>query len=1294
MTLSSSKLIRQVTFRYKSQINSTKRHKIISILRQLSFSLICSVALFPADVVAQITPDGTAPTTVEQLEEIMRINGGEREGNNLFHSFDEFSIPEGMEAIFENSTEIENIFTRVTGESVSNIDGILSTQGDANFFFINPNGIVFGDNASLNVGGSFIASSAESIQFENGSEFSATNPEQPILDLSGFPTGLGLGNNPGAITVNGDGQGIRDTPEPIDTISGLRVQSDETLALVGGEVKLDGGTLKTAGGRIELGSVSSGLVRLQSIDKGIILSYENISSLEDIQLSNSAAVDASGNGGGDIQVTSKNLTLLNGGQIVADTLGNQSGGTLSINASETIEMVGIPGNADSFNNTQISTETVKDATGAGGNIKINTGNLILRDEAQITASINGSGDAGSVDILARDSIEIIGKSSPTESFFGSAISTAVADEEATGVGGNLTIETERLTIRDGGIISVDTFGQGSAGNLFVKATDSIELIGKLPDGFLPSSLSALTQGSGNGGNISVETGKLSIQDEAAIAVSSEEPGTGEAGTISINAEDINLDNFGSITAATASGNGGDINIDTDLLQLDNESQITTEAGNEGDGGNITINTSNLTAKKNSNLTTSAVGGDGGNISFTADTILGLENSDITANAVGGNGGNITINTDLIYGYEPRSEVTPFEDITASSELGIDGEITINSPETSIDEDITFSALKIEPRDYKKLLKGSCLDDNRPGRELFNYAGGGIPETPDDYIYRDDPEDYAPVIKKPIPEQANNTPPIWQPGDPIIPANAVEVRNGRKFLVAVNQMSNGSSICDLKPENASPNARIQLQKIKITGNKVFSDDQLKNIIPVIEGSTVTIEDIFRIQSKLTNYYFNQGYASSGAFIASQETTGGVVEVIVVEGILAEAEIKGLSRFQRSYFINRLPIGKPLKIPQLLTILTKFRNNPLIDDLEAKLVRLSPETSRLAISVKEKNPLQTQVSASNTFSPSVGTYGIDANLNYHLLGNGDILNFGYSRTVKDGLIRYEAGYTLPINKYDGTINVNYTDAETNIVEEPTSALDIQANFKSYQFTARQPINLSRGEQLFVELGLEHIQSETFIDNDFSFAFTEGLPDGESKLTALRLATEYIKKGETSALLLRSQFSLGIDLLDATVTNAGIDGLFWSWQGKAQWLKELDDDLILASNLDIQLTPDKLLPIEQISVGGANSVRGYRQNLSIGDNGVIGSVELQIPLFEFLRFDDGVVKINPFIDGGGIWNNQDENIEDSTLLSFGAGVSLEIAEVLNARVDYGIPLIESDLPDDFDDGEKLTFSLVVTP
>jgi filamentous hemagglutinin family protein len=1382
MTLQSLKLIRQqLLFHYQSKTHLNKERKIISTVRRLSLSIVCSVFLFPAGVVAQITPDNSVPTTVEETEENMQINGGEREGNNLFHSFEEFSIPEGMEAIFENATDIENIFTRVTGGEVSNIDGILSTQGDANFFFINPNGIVFGDNASLNVGGSFIASTADSIQFEDGAEFSATNSEEPILTVS-FPVGLGLGSNPGAITVNGSGNQI--TPSEgsnsttvEDSATSLSVQPGKTLGLIGGDINTNSTTLNASDGQIELASVNSGLVNFQSEENGFAFNFDDVANYQNITLDNQSVLNASGEGGGDISLNAGNVNVQDGSLILIQNQGNAAFSGITINASESLTVKG--NSSDGAVASTVQTEAL--SSQKGGNITLSSPSLMLQD-GKIGAITYGKGSGGDIVINANNSVRLLDNSTPV-SFnainastysSGNAGSITISTHElsiiegssvtsstlATGKGGNIFVEansikidgikklvgvaiptqsniitstvgtgsagnirlnTSSLKVTNGGAINSSSFASGDAGAIDINASKSVEISGR----DITNSFSSLidtsivndpirqqifeipSAPSGNAGNLTINTPFLNIDQKGSLSVANE--GTGNAGTLSINAEDINLDNTGSITAAAASGNGGNINIDTDNLQIYNESQITTEAGNEGDGGNITINTSNLIAKKNSNLTTSAVGGDGGNISITADTILGLDNSDITANAVGGNGGNIDITTDLIYGYQARSQTTPFEDITASSELGIEGNININSPETSTEEDLILSAKKIELNKYKKLLTGSCLDENRPIREEFIYSGGGIPESPDNYL--DDQEYFTSpnptTLEELLQQRANgtpltnnttdNTPPIWQPGEPIVQANAVEIRNGRKFLVAVNKISEeGSSLCYPEVANASPTAKIQVKQIKFIGNYVFSDKHLKNIATIKEGSTVGIEDLFKITAKINNYYVNQGYISSGVFIASQEMTNGVIKVQVIEGTLTELEIKGLSHFQKSYFTKRLPMGEPLKQDKLLNILTKLNNNPLIADLSAKLIKITPQTSRLILKVKEKNPLTTQLAVSNSFSPSVGTYGGEANFNYHFLGKGDILNFGYSRTNKTGLVRYEAGYTIPINKYDGTINVSYTDAETNIVEEPTSALDIQADFKSYKFNIRQPINPNNiSKQFFVEFGLEQITSETFIDNDVSYPFTEGLPDGESKITALRLATEYINKGETSAFLLRSQFNLGIDLLDATVSNRGIDGLFWSWLGKAQLLKKLNnDDWILASNLDIQLTPDKLLPIEQISVGGINSVRGYRQNLSIGDNGVIGSVELQIPLLEFLRFNDGVVKLHPFIDGGGVWNNQDENIEDSVLLSFGLGVSLEIGKIVNARFDYGIPLIDADLPDDFDEGEKLTFSLVVTP
>ena len=317
-------------------------------------------------------------------------------------------------------------------------------------------------------------------------------------------------------------------------------------------------------------------------------------------------------------------------------------------------MEGIPGDADSNSNTQISAETVKEATGNGGNIKLIAKRLILGDEAQITTTINGSGNAGSIDVLASDSVEIVGKSAATGSLFGSAISSAVADEEATGNGGSLNIETGRLILTEGGIISVDTFGQGGAGNLSVKA-DSIELTGKLPDGFFGSSLSALSQGSGNGGNLFLETGQLSVTnhpdapvgnlisvtDGARVTVNSES-GTGNAGLIQISAKTINLNNDGGITAATSSGRGGNITLDSGQLQL-HDSEITATAGNNGDGGNININ---------------------------SDILIGTQGSRITANAYRGTGGNININTEGLF-FSPSSR------ITASSQFGINGTVKFN-----------------------------------------------------------------------------------------------------------------------------------------------------------------------------------------------------------------------------------------------------------------------------------------------------------------------------------------------------------------------------------------------------------------------------------------------------------------------------------------------------------------------------------------------------------------------------------------------------------------------------------------
>jgi len=739
--------------------------------KQKCLILPFAFCLLPTAASAQIIPDTTLPANslVTSLGSSSIITGGTPSGGNLFHSFEQFSVLTNNTAYFNNAADIQNIISRVTGGSVSNIDGQLKANGTANLFVLNPNGIIFGANATLDLGGSFVATTASSIKFADGNEFSVVNSSNPppLLTISA-PIGLQFGDNAGRIIVQGSGQGIRFTSDLIDTTEGLRVQPDKTLALVGGDLALEGGTLKTAGGRIELGSVgANSFVSLNPIDRGYALGYEGVSSFRDIQLSGAAAVDASGLGGGDMQIRGRQVTLTEGSQLEASTLGAEPGGTLSVTASESVELIGT--SVDGQFPSGFFTLVYPQATGAGGNLTVDTGRLIVRDGGLVAASTYDAGAAGNVVVKASEAVELIGTSADGQLFTG--LFTLVLPE-ATGVGGNLTVETQqlilrdgaqigsgtfgagagrtlavsasesieligtsadgqypsslftaveagatgaggnlilstgRLILRDGGVISAATLGAGAAGTLEVNASESVELIGTSADGQFPSLLSAQSTDTADAGDLKISTGSLRVRDGAAVTVSGQ--GSGDAGNLEVQANSIFLDNNGQLIAKTASGNGGNIILNVrDLLLQRHNSQIATDAsGGTGNGGNIDINSQFIVAVPD-------------------------ENSDITANAVRGRGGNINIITSGIYGQEFRPSPTPRSDITASSDFGVNGTVQINTPD--VDPSRGLTNLPEQLVDVSGLVDSSCAVAVSEESNFVVTGRGGVPPSPNETL---------------------------------------------------------------------------------------------------------------------------------------------------------------------------------------------------------------------------------------------------------------------------------------------------------------------------------------------------------------------------------------------------------------------------------------------------------------------------------------------------------------------------------------------------------------------------------
>ncbi|MEM1395539.1 MAG: S-layer family protein, partial [Cyanobacteria bacterium P01_H01_bin.150] len=710
---------------------------------------------------------------------------------------------------------------------------------------------------ALNIGGSFLGTTAESILFEDGFEFSAVNPQnQPLLTVS-VPLGLQMGNMRGKIEVQGSGHQITFNPANFSFIRdkrpvGLQVPSGKTLALIGGDISLQGGNLTAQAGRIELGSVLESVkVQLIPTSNSFTTGYDGVSKFGDINLSSAASVEVSGEGGGSIQLQGRQISLLEDSIIIANTLGTENGGLFSVKASESVEIIGSdipifptafsntvePGATGNTGNMTINTpqltvtgasliQTSTSGIGDGGDLNINTDKLSISNGSQVSTGTFADGNGENLTITATESVNITG--SKNFPFFTGLFSTALRDSTGdagdlnitapqlnliersqisfgtvgSGDAGNITLKVDTLAIKDGSLIATGTSADGNGGNLTITAADSVEIAGFddyddiIPSGLFVttepdstgnagnlkittpqlsliqgSRISAYTLGNGNAGNITLEVDTLAVKDGSQIGTgtfgggnagdltviaadsveiagfdddfsstlfSSAVKGSGDAGKLNINSNQIHIHDKGRISVSNlVNGNTGNLNINTNTIFLDNQASLEAEitAGNQG---NINLNSNFLQLRRNSRITTDATGtANGGNIDINSPVIAGFENSDIVANAVEGNGGNINITTSGLFGLKFRDQPTDdTSDITASSEFGINGTVEINN--VGIEPSSGLVELP-ELINTDVVIANSCVARRNQQDSTFYITGkAGFPYVPGEAV----PSDYS------------------------------------------------------------------------------------------------------------------------------------------------------------------------------------------------------------------------------------------------------------------------------------------------------------------------------------------------------------------------------------------------------------------------------------------------------------------------------------------------------------------------------------------------------------------------
>jgi hemolysin activation/secretion protein len=524
---------------------------------------------------------------------------------------------------------------------------------------------------------------------------------------------------------------------------------------------------------------------------------------------------------------------------------------------------------------------------------------------------------------------------------------------------------------------------------------------------------------------------------------------------------------------------------------------------------------------------------------------------------------------------------------------------------------------------------------------------------------------------PNPDFQRPTPPPTKPLEPILPPSQEILPNTPPPNLPSQPIA---------PDNSATS--IVIKQFKITGNTVLSSADLAQITNRFINKPLDFAQLLQVSSEITQLYVKNGYINSGAYIPGNQSfdaQGGTIEIKVIEGRVEDIVVTGTQRLDPNYIKSRIALkaGPILKIDRLIEGLQLLQLDPLIKTISTELVSgQQPGTSIVQLKVSETPNWQAGINLANNRTPSVGEIQAQLSVSQNnLTGIGDGLGAIYGKSEGSSVL--DLNYTLPLNPQNGTLRAQYSNSTSKVIEAPFNRLDINSAGQDFGLTYRQPLIQTPAQEFALGVTLARRETNTgylqsVIGERTPYPTPGADATGATRVTAARFFQDYTLKDTQQVFALRSQLSLGVNALGATINSSSPDSKFLTWRGQAQYVRALAPNSILLMKLETQLADRPLLALEQIGLGGQDTVRGYRQDLLLADNGVIASAEVRLPIFTAPESKQ-VLQVVPFLDFGWGWNkpnNPSPNPTPSTIASGGLGLRYQTGDNFSAKLDYGIP------------------------